>query len=337
MSDFSEVISEHESFAIPWGLVKERQPMSSINWLSPQKSVDIINQHMESTGNMLSAEETSRILASQKRNLEKVTLMNNLRYVRVIDSKTGMEAYDTYEYNVINGKPSLRTPPKAVIDVDLGDGYLLNMILAFPDRNGEKASSSSYVEKKFNDNDGNGNPVQHNFHYQVDAPQRFINGAYDFQGNGESTSVRFNTEYNNQTDSYEQNLNFIVSVAEITTHSQVEFHFDSKGLLSAIILAGRSFLGAEGAILELLTLHAAEQRGVIKLAGEQLGSPGAKEIIKRILEIDSNIPLELDIKASLSKLIENADRNHLTPRKALVFKNEKSSIDSVKRLPEMTQ
>ena len=93
-----------------------------------------------------------------------------------------------------------------------------------------------------------------------------------------------------------------------------------QGNLEEIQLAGKNFLGMEGAEKEFLALTAESQRGVVVLRGEELKAQKARLVVRRLLGVDYGDSLMLDTKGTLDSFIQNVDGDvHKNPREVLSF------------------
>lgn len=320
-----------EAGDIPWGMIKEKQLLPDRSWYSPQGRLDAVGAYekeMKAKGQGVDPQEILRLSNARKMNLERVGLANGLRYAVIRDAETGEEAFDDHQYcgliscdcGAIHDLPAV-TSAGIIRDTDLGGGYKLKMMVAGKGTGRERPMSESFVEKKFTTADETtGLTAEHSFHYQVDPQSRHFGGRYNYRSGRESSSIWLKTEFDKAREAFKQRLSYDVCIADIATNNQINFLFGSGGQLEEIQLAGRNFLGMEGAEPELLAFTADTQRGVVGMTGEELKSPRAKTIVRRLLGVEYGDSLTLDTKGTLSKFIQNADSApHKNPREVMAF------------------
>lgn len=331
MSDakIMDIEPSSESSDIPWGMIKEKQPLPDRSWYSPQGKLDAVGAYekeMEAKGQDVDPQEVLRLSKAGKMNLERVELINRLRYAVIRDAETGEESFDDHEYCGLCGAnhdfPAV-TPARVMKDTDLGGGYSLEMMVADKGTKREGPISESFVKKEFAAADeATGLTAKHSFYYDIDLHRRHFSGRYDYRSSGENSSIWMKTEFDQKRQEFKPELTYNVYVIEIATSNQINFLFGFEGQLEEIQLDGRNFLGMEGTRPEFLAPTADTQKGGVRLKDEDLRSPKARKIVQRLLGVKYGDNLNLDTKSTLNNFIQNADNPpHRNPREALVFTN----------------
>ena len=316
---------------IPWGMIKERKVLPERNWYAPQGKLDAVGQYekeMKAKGQKSYPDEVLKLSNAREMQLERVELSNGLRYAVIRDAKTGDESFDDHEYHgliscgcgAIHDLPAV-TSAHIIRGTELGNGHTLEMMIAGKTTSRETPMSESFVKKEFETVDpSTGEQSKHSFHYQIDPHGKHFGGRYDYWGGREGTSIWMKTKYDEATKRFGQKISYDVCVADVTTNNQINFVFGEQGNLEEIQLAGKNFLGMEGAEKEFLALTAKSQRGVVVLRGEELKAQKARFVVRRLLGVDYGDSLMLDTKGTLNSFIQNIDQDdHKNPREVLSF------------------
>lgn len=239
------------------------------------------------------------------RYLERVQLANGLRYAVVNSSQTGCQE---------------ETSRSKVVDrIELGDGYLIRMLMVGRSRKG--AMSLALVEKQVAVPQEKGPAAQHKIDYNIDSRLRELNGSYDYQLGDESDSVFFKLpRLEDGAGADRGKLTYQVAILDVPTQNQTNFFFNTDGQLIEIQMLGMGYVGTPDAKKELFVLTEEAQRGVISLVDDKLKGPLANILVQRWFGIQPVAGLTIDTANTLSLLIANIDSpSPKNPREVVKF------------------
>ena len=299
---------------VAWDVAKDPVPIPGTTWWTPNGSTIPVAEYekeQEQRDEPIDIDRVRELGDFKKVHLETVILENGLRYVLIKDD-FGDDVFKYHEYHGRSEGGPYVTSPEAARNIDLGQGYVLQFVLASEPYllkskvyTGGKSWTSigivdysvdSYVKKQRSDPE-----LEHDFSYSLDPFGHKFFGKY----------VVFDGTDVEQVEVMSGKDMRFSSASEITG-DQVSISFGADGFLNQILIAGRYLLNNPRAQREFLVITESQRRGILELdrtdLNKALGRSVLTDVAGYVASEDEDIRnLRIDAVSLVEKIVRNVD------------------------------